>query len=350
MPSDIVKSELLLTLKEESFVSIKVYREESEEEKKFYTIEFCLGKPFFSFYIRDDCLFLLVGCLLSALQNLSDEYDDFIFYECFSWLMPNSENAEDEKENKSDPLKIETYDIGLQNPNEFTFISKKNLIELTTFLFNKANERANKIIEEEKAKSEIPNKGISYKDELYVNRLDGYCENCLNKLDKYTLPVVLIKTDGSSIIHDVEIGYCEDCDTYFITETELYRLKRYGTPLCSIIDDRVKDGGRSYKGNKFDDYNEESTLKQFGYNVSKKGGLTSNQRQRILAFILEKGILKRERLISFLKFNIKNFSSREDMNFYDAIAKRRKDLEFLFDYKLGTYEFIVLESELKHIN
>ena len=336
----------MLTLKEESFVSIKVYLEESEEEKKFYAIKFCLGKPFFLICIHDDCLLLFCCYLLAGLQNLSNESGDFNFYESFSWLLADRE----EKERESTIFKIETYDIGLQNANEFTSISRKNLVELTTFLLNKANEEANKIIEEEKAKSEVPNKGISYKDELYVNRLDGYCESCLNKLDKYTLPIVLIKTNGSSIIHDVEIGYCEDCDTYFITETELYRLKRYGTPLCLIIDDRVKDSRRSYKGNKYDDYNEESTLKQFGYNVSKKGGLTSNQRQRILAFILEKGILKRERLISFLKFNIKNFSSREDMNFDDAIAKWRKDLEFLFDYKLGTYEFIVLESELKHIN
>lgn len=208
MPSDIVKSELLLTLKEESFVSIKVYREERENECIYYSIRFCLGKPVFELRILDRDIMLLAYFFIAIVKHLRDKSNECYFEEYDGVIYVIDEDGE---VILSDyflgEIMAETYDIGLQNPYEFFYISRKNLVELTTFLLNKANEKANKIIEEEKAKSEVPNKGISYKDELYVNSFDGCCEICLSKLDKYTLPIVLIKTDGSSIIHDVEIGY-----------------------------------------------------------------------------------------------------------------------------------------------
>ena len=80
----------------------------------------------------------------------------------------------------------------------------------------------------------------------------------------------------------------------------------------------------------------ESILMQYGYNVNKEENLTSTMRQKILATLIDKRIMRKSEIISYLDFFI---SQRESQSRYQsAIAKWEMDREFVEDYKMGRYE------------
>ena len=88
----------------------------------------------------------------------------------------------------------------------------------------------------------------------------------------------------------------------------------------TVVDTAVKN---------FDFKKAESVIKQMGYTVAKSVGLSDIDRQRILQQIIEKGIVSKETLCSFLERNInlhKNQSS-----FAEAVSKWIADLAYIKD-------------------
>lgn len=76
-----------------------------------------------------------------------------------------------------------------------------------------------------------------------------------------------------------------------------------------------------------------SQLKIYGYRVGNYG-LPKNIRQEILAYIIDKQILQRYKIISLLNGNIKLREEREDRNYSKAIADWEEDIKFVNDYVL----------------
>ena len=74
---------------------------------------------------------------------------------------------------------------------------------------------------------------------------------------------------------------------------------------------------------------------QYGYNVNQQDGLSSSRRQKILAVLIDKKILRKSEIVSYLDFFI---SQRQTQSKYQvAISKWEADREFVENYRIGEY-------------
>lgn len=80
---------------------------------------------------------------------------------------------------------------------------------------------------------------------------------------------------------------------------------------------------------------QESILMQYGYNVNQMEGLSSTRRQKILAVLIDKSILGKSEIISYLDFFISQRKTQS--KFQIAISKWEDDREFVENYRLGEY-------------
>lgn len=80
---------------------------------------------------------------------------------------------------------------------------------------------------------------------------------------------------------------------------------------------------------------QESVLMQYGYTVSQEEGLTSARRRKILALMIDNGVLTRSDIISYLDFFINQRKNQH--RFEKAIEKWESDREFVSEYKTGNY-------------
>ncbi len=80
----------------------------------------------------------------------------------------------------------------------------------------------------------------------------------------------------------------------------------------------------------------ESILMQYGYNVNQEEDLSETTRQALLAFLIDKKIMKKSEIISYLDFFI---NQRQTQPKYQiAIGKWELDRTFVETYKMGKYE------------
>lgn len=80
---------------------------------------------------------------------------------------------------------------------------------------------------------------------------------------------------------------------------------------------------------------QESILMQYGYNTNQNEGLSATRRQKILAVLIDKKILGKSEIISYLDFFISQhqYSSKYQV----AISKWEADREFVEHYRMGEY-------------
>ncbi|WP_026670125.1 hypothetical protein [Butyrivibrio sp. AE3006] len=162
---------------------------------------------------------------------------------------------------------------------------------------------------------------IQYKDFL-VRRSIFKCANKDHKLKDIDAVITFANTDSnqnSEFNKSFHAGYCEDCDIYFIMESTYQTIKNTGIPICRITDEK------SYLSGEYLDATglaKHSILMDYGYNVSQLNNVPSIQRKRILSLLLEKGILTKSEIISYLDFFI---SQRQSLPQYKiAISSGKK--------------------------
>lgn len=129
-------------------------------------------------------------------------------------------------------------------------------------------------------------------------------------------------------------GYCNECNRYFIFEDDFQKVKNIGIPLCRVIDEKVYRN--SVSESLFSNgWSQESLLRQYGYSVSIEEGLTAERRQKILAVMIDIGVITRSEIKNYLSFFIR---IRENNPVFElAISKWQEDLEFVSEYNKGHY-------------
>ena len=154
-------------------------------------------------------------------------------------------------------------------------------------------------------------------------------QKCLNKDHQLHRIQALVCVDSGSVMQEVktEAMYCEECNLYFISEIEYEKLCRKGR-ICSRVITyteylRIVETG-------YHSWAEKSLLRSYGYNVAAQEGLTDNERQRILSFVLENGIMKAEEVIFFIEWLIKKNSSDK---YFNARQKWSRDIIYVRNYK-----------------
>ena len=143
----------------------------------------------------------------------------------------------------------------------------------------------------------------------------------------------IIDESGNEIKIRVNAGVCPNCKVFFILESTYELIKKRGIPLCRISDEKTYLKNKTINGMRLAS---ESILMQYGYNVNKEENLTPMMRHKILATLIDKHIMRKSEIISYLDFFI---SQRESQSkYHEAIAKWEIDRKFVEEYKLGRYE------------
>ena len=123
------------------------------------------------------------------------------------------------------------------------------------------------------------------------------------------------------------VHYCETCCKYFIGDKTLREYeKHYGKVL--VVKQRYKDSSAS-NSTFFSNFNPESTLHQYGYNV-RSNGLTESTRRNLLINLIEKNQLSYHKICRTIEQSISLFQGNPQ--YTQAISKWKSDLKFIGDY------------------
>lgn len=165
------------------------------------------------------------------------------------------------------------------------------------------------------------------------------CTNSNHKIIDLNATLRIAQPDGKVINHIIPAAYCEICDTYFVLKRDFKSAKEHGTILCPVIDMTeqtiIKKGITSLSTS-------ESRIHQLGYNVKRGNGYTREQRQLILANILENTNISRHEIESCILRPM--MQHKNQSNYSDAVLAWTQDLEFIKNYKLGDIPDVIIEK------
>ena len=183
---------------------------------------------------------------------------------------------------------------------------------------------------------------IGVKD-FVVRRSVFKCMHNKHRIKNLSAAVRIINNKNEECLARVSAGYCSDCNMYFILDSTYENLKRIGIPICRMCDEKTYLKNTSVNGMILA---QESILMQYGYNVGQMEGLSSSRRQKILAVLIDKKILSKSEIISYLDFFI---SQRQSQSKYQvAISKWEMDREFVENYRIGQYQQFAVSSLSKY--
>lgn len=125
----------------------------------------------------------------------------------------------------------------------------------------------------------------------------------------------------------IPVHYCTVCHKYFIGDKTLHEYeKSYGEIL--VMKRRYKD--ETLPGvDFFNDFNQESLLHQYGYNV-RIDGLTESARRKLLISLMKKKLLSYHEICRTIEQNISFFQGNPQYS--QAVTKWKSDLKFIGDY------------------
>ena len=158
-------------------------------------------------------------------------------------------------------------------------------------------------------------------------------------LEDLTGIVAVVNKEGEVILKKISVAYCKNCDKYYMIKALYESIKKDGIPLCRItIDEYIKNKGQ------FNQYmNEESILAKNGYSVNQQDNLSKTQRQAIISIVIDTKQMSKSNIIGHLSYLI-NRTNYSRKNFDAAIAKWSDDIDFVSNYKEGTYKNIFINK------
>lgn len=125
----------------------------------------------------------------------------------------------------------------------------------------------------------------------------------------------------------IDAAFCPECNKYYILERDYQLLRLRGRICCKVVEiDELLRSGLT-----FNSWQEKSLLRIYGYNVNKNENLTQEERQRILSFVLENGIMTSYEIINHLEWQISTREGR--LNMSDAISKWEDDIRYVRNYQ-----------------
>lgn len=183
----------------------------------------------------------------------------------------------------------------------------------------------------------------SKNNEVGINAIvlsDNYkCINEAHTIDDINTVVRLAKNNGEIIDYNMPAAYCKNCNLYFVLKDDYIQAKSIGVLLC-VVKDYTQKHLQKHKGKKT--IGKESKIHELGYNVKKNNGYTEQQRQIILANILENTDISKYEIKSNINMNIARH--RNQPNYNQSVECWKKDLDFVDGYKLGDLPQVKITS------
>lgn len=143
---------------------------------------------------------------------------------------------------------------------------------------------------------------------------------------------ILTKSYAVSLINSnnyvmLPVHYCSTCHRYFIGGKTLSEYEKCHGKL-SIMRKKYSDSS-SPINSPFINFNSESLLHQYGYNV-RAGELTESARRAILVRLIENHQLSYHEICRTIEQNISLFQGNP--HYFQAVSKWKSDLKFIGDY------------------
>lgn len=177
--------------------------------------------------------------------------------------------------------------------------------------------------------------------DLIVRCNSFYC-NLHHDVEDVAGQITLLDKNGNLVIHLVPVAYCRNCNIYFILEETYLSLKKSGIIIHQVMNRKQYEASGSYLSNNDHLWRKQSPLRLWGYSVGKEDDYSDAQRQAILEMIIDKGIMSKDRVLSYLDFFVRMHSGE------DAISKWHDDRQYIAKYQLGSARRIRISSIAVH--
>lgn len=165
------------------------------------------------------------------------------------------------------------------------------------------------------------------------------CNNENHNIIDIIAKLRIVFPNGKIDFYYVPAAYCKDCNKYFMLKKDFDDVKKHGTILCEIIGTEkslLHISSKKYQSTS------ESRIHQLGYNVQKGFGLTNNQREIILANIVENTNITKHEISSHIQRCINQHKKQQ--NYKDAVQCWHHDYEFVSNYKHGDLPEVIIEK------
>lgn len=159
------------------------------------------------------------------------------------------------------------------------------------------------------------------------------CVHEEHKKEELLVLVDFVKENGDILKVESKACYCEKCNLFFMRRHD-YRLMKLKAGNARMLCQEIEQE-KYYRNPDFSKYNlnDHSILNLYGYNVNAIENLSDEQRHEILASLVDRNILGKSRIASYLAYFIRcNEGKKKD--FGCAINKWNRDRDFILDYKV----------------
>lgn len=165
-----------------------------------------------------------------------------------------------------------------------------------------------------------------------------------HKTKDVVIELPIIDYCGNVKFNKLKASYCYVCKRFTVLKNDFDKIR--DAVICKVIDETITYPISTSNSN-FEFEQHKSILAQYGYNVQTKKKLSDIQRQRILALLIETGIMTQREIIDHIAVLIERGSKIESWN--AATEKWSKDKMFVDDYKENTLpQYIMKDVVLKY--
>ena len=187
-------------------------------------------------------------------------------------------------------------------------------------------------------KASHSDRGINVRD-FVVRRNVFRCLRDNHTLKNIAALVAIIDRDGEFTETTIPSGYCVECNLYYILNGTYLKLRREGLLCCRIFSEQSLS---SVNSNGFSSLSETSILMDYGYSVSAQKDIPAIQRQKLLSVLMEKNIISKSGILSYIDFFISNLGKGSNMD--EAVSKWKEDREFVESYDIINHEKVIVHS------
>lgn len=165
------------------------------------------------------------------------------------------------------------------------------------------------------------------------------CTNNRHDIIDLTATIRIAQPNGKILTYNIPAAYCKECDAYFVLKKDYKIAKSNGKILCPIIDLTREVTQKSKTKNLS---SSESRVHQLGYNVQKGSEYTKEQRQLILANIMENTNISKHEIESCITRPM--MQHKNQANYADAVLAWQQDLEFVKNYRHGDIPEVIIDK------
>lgn len=190
------------------------------------------------------------------------------------------------------------------------------------------------------------NAKISFND--FLVRTNVFHCNKHHSIETINAIVEIMQKNGTVSDQTISAGYCKECNTYFILESDYLALKKCGIILCQQLTYEVyRNKGNSIMNGSA--LKPESLLHQCGYNVSSTENLSREQRREILRRVVDGKLYSISGLCSHLDWLIDRNSRATTKDMSTAISKWKEDREYIASYSSKNARVVGVNSITKKL-